>query len=608
MDDLKASALVGEKGEVPPGLGLETGLDMLLKPEEPLPAGPATAESEDEWKVMQKQFEIMNKEFQSLQKEGLLDPEGDMGPQSLDPEGIQAFEMLRDLNIDEPEQPALPNPPQGQPGGAFTHPPMGSPQMPRGVQISTHPQQGMPRPHMPPPGLGRGFPQHQAPQHPQHQQFLPQQQMPPRHMMHPPPFNQQQVPPHMMHHARGPGPMAGQGGFPMNNGPPVRPPQADVRGFPCGDMMTQYDVRFVATAQMRALETSDPYKDDFYFHNFVRKKAERTRQEQHQKAFGDGQSHPPPPSLPPLALPVWHETKAIHRKEETEKRESNEKRSKEWESEHKVLGHTARADVTKPRALLKIPSASQAGEETSQEGAAPSSTGATFDGQLWLARTAIEQAGAALLDLDELRHMLDLPLPPPRRMELLEEQGKVLWQLAKSVGIRGTDGQAPATEVEIESGLDLQVLSTVLELGKGQKALARALGKLQHRQCWGLIPAVLALTLARPPPSTGKGTDRQQADALAAEGKLMKAVKEMVENSHAPPSAHTLERCLVLVMAAHAGRGSLGGALLERSRAEAMHAVLQVGTKVCRGEAEARWAQLQAEFMGMVTAGQQGVR
>jgi hypothetical protein len=43
--------------------------------------------------------------------------------------------------------------------------------------------------------------------------------------------------------------------------------------------MSGYDVRFVTTAQMRALDTQDPYSDDFYFHNFIRKQEERKRRE-----------------------------------------------------------------------------------------------------------------------------------------------------------------------------------------------------------------------------------------------------------------------------------------------------------------------------------------
>ena len=38
-------------------------------------------------------------------------------------------------------------------------------------------------------------------------------------------------------------------------------------------------IRYVIMAQMRALETPDPFNDDFYFHNAMRRKQERSLRE-----------------------------------------------------------------------------------------------------------------------------------------------------------------------------------------------------------------------------------------------------------------------------------------------------------------------------------------
>lgn len=39
------------------------------------------------------------------------------------------------------------------------------------------------------------------------------------------------------------------------------------------------ELRYVIMAQMRALDTPDPFNDDFYYHNAMRRKQEKTRRE-----------------------------------------------------------------------------------------------------------------------------------------------------------------------------------------------------------------------------------------------------------------------------------------------------------------------------------------
>jgi|EP00953_Heterococcus_sp_UTEX-ZZ885_P017419 hypothetical protein len=58
-------------------------------------------------------------------------------------------------------------------------------------------------------------------------------------------------------------------------------------------------------------------------------------------------------------------------------------------------------------------------------------------------------------------------------------------------------------------------------------------------------------------------------------------------------------------MTAHRGRGSLGSALSDRVRAEAMHAVLQRGAEAAAAagpEATSEWTALQQEFVAEATA------
>lgn len=72
------------------------------------------------------------------------------------------------------------------------------------------------------------------------------------------------------------------------------------------------------------------------------------------------------------------------------------------------------------------------------------------------------------------------------------------------------DGKSAPDVSALEASLDLRVLSTVLELTKGQKLLSRCLAMLPPRQRSALVPSVLALTLARAPAATLRNAPSEQ--------------------------------------------------------------------------------------------------
>uniref|UniRef100_H3H6K7 Uncharacterized protein n=1 Tax=Phytophthora ramorum TaxID=164328 RepID=H3H6K7_PHYRM len=118
---------------------------------------------------------------------------------------------------------------------------------------------------------------------------------------------------------------------------PHPPPQMHPPAF---KMMTPRDVNFVMQQQMKWLRSSDPFSDDYYFHNYMQK---RTRA-----------GVPGRPSVP---LPSW---KLQHVKSVDPRDVQREVKSRNWESEYHVLGRNTKSSLYRPKQLLNL-----AGDETS---------------------------------------------------------------------------------------------------------------------------------------------------------------------------------------------------------------------------------------------------
>lgn len=384
--------------------------------------------------------------------------------------------------------------------------------------------------------------------------------------------------------------------------------------------MTAYDTRYVIMAQMRALDTPDPFNDDFYYHNAMRRKQEKIRRDARIGQEVTTRETPPPIPMP---LPVWQETKEIAKKAKDDQADAVKKRIRQWESENRVLGHHARSDVHRPRALLVLSGAGAEGEEgggdvASQDGDVLVSGGAPFETHLWRARLAIQRATNAMLEAYELNYLLHLPSTPPAKKAVVSGRlGDVIVDLAVSLGLQRStilqqaDGKPAPDASTLEASLDLRVLSTVLELTKGQKLLSRCLTMLPLGQRSALVPSVLALTLARAPAASLRNAPSEQvkADAIRAEEALALELKNVLQSPASLPLP-ILRRCIELVMTAHRGRGSLAGALGSVSRAEVLGAVLRKGGEISEaqgGDAATDWAVLQAEFIAMAKETPQSV-
>ena len=115
--------------------------------------------------------------------------------------------------------------------------------------------------------------------------------------------------------------------------------------------MNARDVQYVINSQLRQLQSasSDPLSDDFYFQHWIRRR---------QKMVA---ANLPQPDMP---LPSWRSIsnknsatgEALAPTREERVWQARDKGTRTWESTNRVLGHTNKSHIARPRQLLAVPS------------------------------------------------------------------------------------------------------------------------------------------------------------------------------------------------------------------------------------------------------------
>lgn len=144
---------------------------------------------------------------------------------------------------------------------------------------------------------------------------------------------------------------------------------------------------------------------------------------------------------------------------------------------------------------------------------------------------------------------------------------------------------------------------------------------------WALLPVILAKILLSPPAQDSPSSNNSSVsgtvnEALAVEQRLLKTIIEFLQysfqfqieqQSQVPPGSvaiftdvllSNLRQCIKSVMVTQMEKSKLRQALIsERTRAEVMHMVVQIGDKVMMS-AERRlaeeWVQTREAFMSML--------
>lgn len=572
---------------------------------------------------------------------------------------------LRSLGLDDDDTPVA----RVQPVAAAPQPPQEPPPPPMAWQ-QHHQQQQPPAPPLPPhmnaggnnqpplpPPPPNAWNQHQNNGH--HPPYLPPPMgaMPPHQMrglqppMPPPPFMHGQYPnmppPRGMPYPPPPPP------FYMGGPPP--PPQFGRGGpmpGPAFKMMTPRDINFVVQQQMKQIRTSDPFSDDYYFHNHTQK---RTR-------GGAPSAGPAPGTRPGLPLPSW---KLEHVKSFDPRDAQRENKSRNWEQEYHVLGRNTKSSLYRPKQMLNLGGSSSNGNTSGGDDAEPeqaaSATGesssgteaadnakeersptpppssaehhvlrmsgdasrnSVFANDTWHRRQQIDRGMQCLLSLQDARHILDARGVNVQQFHSMDEQAMdpalaelrarttaLLLELAGLLGVAVTTNEQAEQPAGVMS-CDASQLFMMLDTSKGRKLVSRSLPLLHPSARFVLLPLVVEHMLgARTVSRLASG------NALADESddRLCQALVLIILYHPPAPSAELLAECLQRALEGHNVQ-TLAVVLHNRARAEALQALLQRGGAAVQQLSTAegdggrymavknRWEHSQGVFVSLATA------
>lgn len=245
-------------------------------------------------------------------------------------------------------------------------------------------------------------------------------------------------------------------------------------------------------------------------------------------------------------------------------------KTKEWSSEKSVLGHVAKTNVTRPRALIATPQAASSEQQDLEQKQRAS---------LWKARVYCDQAYQSYqMIVDIWRAAPPGGVPPQLQSHLVK--------LMKCMGI---------THVDKEYKADVEALKLLAKLSKGRTLIARILEQalLPPNAVQILLPAILQVLFQ---PTSKKG-DSQASNDMATE-RLFRAITGVLKKLNT--SSETLLKCLEVVQAT--GKAALSSP----ARMECVHTLLQKGSIVIgqdpSAENRAAWGKAESEFMTLLQA------
>jgi hypothetical protein len=238
---------------------------------------------------------------------------------------------------------------------------------------------------------------------------------------------------------------------------------------------------------------------------------------------------------------------------------SRSQKSKEWMAEHSVLGHVAKADSTRPRALIAVHTANETGSSGSS---APNKERAT----LWKARLYVDQGYQAYHAVVQAWKAAP-PGTVPREIQV---------HLVKLLKCLGMKLEAPPSSTY---SVDETALSLLLKLPKGQTLLARVLEQalLPPKAVQALLPVALSVAIHSP----------------LDEARLFRSFATVITTL--PNMEQT---CLLESVKAVQHPDALSSTL----RMECIHALLRRGQALSTQDASfaPEWARTEREFMKLL--------
>ena len=124
-------------------------------------------------------------------------------------------------------------------------------------------------------------------------------------------------------------------------------------------LMEARDITYVVNGMLRGTQMDDPFRQDHYYVNY-----EEGARASMAAALG---GLIPPQFMPATPLPAPIGIKKKIEQAQIRRTTNIEKRTKKWEGDKSVLGHVSKSDVSKPRALLAIPTLKQESADLADE-------------------------------------------------------------------------------------------------------------------------------------------------------------------------------------------------------------------------------------------------
>ena len=244
-------------------------------------------------------------------------------------------------------------------------------------------------------------------------------------------------------------------------------------------------------------------------------------------------------------------------------------KSKEWSSEKGVLGHVAKSNVARPRALIATPTVAVTEQDSEQKQRAT----------LWKARIYCDQGYQAYQAIVDIWSSAPAgSIPPQIQMHLVK--------LMKCMGI---------TNVDKEYKLERDSLTLLIKLSKGRNLTARVLEQalLPPNAVQALLPLLMDVLFG----VISKKSADDNMDDLSVE-RLFRAITVVLQQLNT--TSDTLLQCFEAVQ--KNGRTSLGSS----ARMECAHTLLQKGSAVLgqepSEEKRAAWGRAEGEFMNLLQA------
>jgi hypothetical protein len=245
---------------------------------------------------------------------------------------------------------------------------------------------------------------------------------------------------------------------------------------------------------------------------------------------------------------------------------SRANKTKEWSSEKGTLGHVAKTNVARPRALIATPQVASE-QDTEQKQRA----------SLWKARVYCDQAYQSYQSVVEIwRSAPPGGVPPQVQLHLAK--------LMKCMGI---------TLAEKEYQVDKESLKLILKLSKGRSLTSRVLNQalLPPNAVQALLPTLLEVLMALTP----KKADEHKSDEISTE-RLFRSISGVIQKLNMTSGA--LLKCLGAVQS----NGAM--ALSSPARMECLHALLQKGAIVVgrdpSEQTRAEWTKAEGDFMALI--------